>query len=190
MAVQIGAKAHNFADPTGLLSDCHRRVEMFLGSLQAVAEVIAQPPAKETRQRLAGAIRYFAQAAPQHTGDEEESLFPRLRRTNDPAVQSAFANLEKLEADHRWARPVHASVERLGKLYLATGKLADAEVTEFRSSVARLATMYQKHISIEDESIFPLAERFLSRTEMLAIAREMADRRSVPLVMDIAEPDR
>jgi hypothetical protein len=34
MPVQIGAKAHSFSDPTGLLSDCHRRIEMFLGSLQ------------------------------------------------------------------------------------------------------------------------------------------------------------
>jgi hypothetical protein len=31
MPVQIGAKTHNFSDPTGLLSDCHRRIEMFLG---------------------------------------------------------------------------------------------------------------------------------------------------------------
>jgi hypothetical protein len=28
MPVQIGAKAHTFSDPTGLLSDCHRRIEM------------------------------------------------------------------------------------------------------------------------------------------------------------------
>src|SRR6516164_1977434 len=43
MPVQIGAKAHNFTDPTGLLSDCHRRVEMFVGMLQAVGEVIDNP---------------------------------------------------------------------------------------------------------------------------------------------------
>ena len=30
MPVQIGAQAHNFSDPTGLLSDCHRRIDMFL----------------------------------------------------------------------------------------------------------------------------------------------------------------
>lgn len=35
MPVQIGAKAHSFSDPTGLLSDCHRRIEMFLESLQS-----------------------------------------------------------------------------------------------------------------------------------------------------------
>jgi len=33
MPVQIGAVIHNFSDPTGLLSDCHRRIEtMYLHS--------------------------------------------------------------------------------------------------------------------------------------------------------------
>ena len=31
MPVQIGTETHNFSDPTGLLRDCHRRIEMFLG---------------------------------------------------------------------------------------------------------------------------------------------------------------
>ena len=44
MPVQIGAKAHSFSNPTGLLSDCHRRIEMFLSTLEAVASVIEQPP--------------------------------------------------------------------------------------------------------------------------------------------------
>ena len=52
MPVQIGAKAHSFLDPTGLLSDCHRRIEMFLGSLQSVAEIIDCPLSAETRAAL------------------------------------------------------------------------------------------------------------------------------------------
>ena len=90
MPVQIGAKAHNFTDPTGLLSDCHRRIEMFLGSLQAVAEVIDHFPAEETSRALESALRYFTQAAPKHTADEEESLFSRLRQIHDPEIESAF----------------------------------------------------------------------------------------------------
>lgn len=34
MPVQIGAPGYNFSDPTGLLSDCHRRIEMFLRVLR------------------------------------------------------------------------------------------------------------------------------------------------------------
>jgi hemerythrin-like domain-containing protein len=161
-------------------------MEMFLGSLEAASEAIAQPPAEETRQTLTAALRYFAQAAPKHTADEEESLFPRLRNINDTEVESVFASLEELEDDHRWAAPLHAAVERLGEQYLLTGSLTDAEVTEFRNSVARLSSMYRRHIGIEDELVFPLAERLLSKSEKAAIAQEMADRRNVPLVVDIA----
>ena len=84
MPVQIGVKSHNFTDPTGLLSDCHRRVEMFLGMLVAVADVIDHPVTADTGRLLDSALRYFVQAAPKHTADEEESLFTRLRQIRDP----------------------------------------------------------------------------------------------------------
>ena len=78
MPVQIGSKAHNFGDPTGLLSDCHRRIEMFMQVLERVAQTIDSSPEEEVRQSLETALRYFREAAPKHTADEEESLFPRL----------------------------------------------------------------------------------------------------------------
>lgn len=59
MPVQIGAKAHPFSDPTGLLSDCHRRIEMFLRALEGVASVIDRPLTEETRAALKSALRYF-----------------------------------------------------------------------------------------------------------------------------------
>jgi hemerythrin superfamily protein len=103
MPIQIGAKTHSFADPTGLLSDCHRRIKMFLGTLEAVAKTIDEPPSENTRQALLGSLRYFAEAAPKHTADEEESLFPRLRQIKDAEIQSAFKSMDNLEDDHRSA---------------------------------------------------------------------------------------
>lgn len=185
MPVQIGAKTHNFTDPTGLLTDCHRRIEMFLGSLQAVAAVIDQSPSEDTGRALEAALRYFAQAAPKHTADEEESLFPRLRQKQDSELVSAFEKLAGLEQDHRRAEPLHADLERLGSQYLATGRLSDSEVQEFRSAVASLAEMYKRHIALEDEWLFPLAARKLSTSERSAIAEEMARRREVKLVTEI-----
>src|SRR6266567_4355417 len=67
MPVQIGAHAHNFSDPTGLLSDCHRRIEMFLRALERVAAVVDRPSTDETRAALESALRYFREAAPKHT---------------------------------------------------------------------------------------------------------------------------
>lgn len=155
MPVQIGVKAHNFTEPTGLLSDCHRRIEMFLGSLQAVAKVVDHPVSDEARTTLESALRYFREAAPKHNADEEESLFPRLRNINHPDVQVALAKIDELEKDHRWAAPLHEEVERLGHSYLSNGILSAAEAERFRSAVARLRVMYREHIHIEDDLVFP-----------------------------------
>ncbi|MGD0466869.1 MAG: hemerythrin domain-containing protein [Terriglobales bacterium] len=182
MPVQIGAKTHNFTDPTGLLSDCHRRIEMFLGTLEAVATLIDRPATEETRRALESALRYFAQAAPKHTADEEESLFPRLRQIHHPEIQAALSGLEQLEEEHRWAAPLHAEVERLGAQYLSTDNLSSDEVDGFRKAVASLAAMYKLHISVEDSVVFPLAARMLSDAEKVGIAEEMASRRKLKLV--------
>ncbi len=182
MPVQIGAKTHNLTDPTGLLSDCHRRIEMFLATLEAVAAVIDRPAAEDTARALESALRYFGEAAPKHNADEEMSLFPRLRQIGHPEMDSAFAELEHLEDEHRWAAPLHQQVERLGVQYLSMGKLSGTEVEEFRTAVTSLAAMYKRHISVEDELVFPLAARMLSGAEKSAIAKEMASRREVRLV--------
>jgi hemerythrin-like domain-containing protein len=179
MPVQIGATTHAFRDPTGLLSDCHRRVEMFLGALQSVAAVSNRPLTDEARRSLDLALRYFREAAPKHTADEEESLFPRLRRIQLPEMQHALAQLDALEQDHRWAEPLHAAVEKIGVRYLELSVLSPVEAGEFREAVEQLASMYKRHIEIEDNRVFPVAAQLLSQQEKDAVAREMATRRNL-----------
>ena len=179
MPVQIGAKAHSFSDPTGLLSDCHRRIEMFLGSLQHVADVIDHPLTEEARSALESALRYFRESAPKHTADEEESLFPRMRQTHDPKIQAALATLDALEGDHRKAEALHAQVDALGIQCLDQRHLLVTEADRFRQAVNDLASIYREHIRVEDEVVFPAAKRGLSGPQQSAIANEMASRRNV-----------
>ena len=91
MPVQIGAKTLNFSDSTGLLSDCHRRIEMFLGVLEAAAAVIDRPASEETGRALKSALRYFGQAAPKHTADEDSVIFPLAARLLPQAEKMAIA---------------------------------------------------------------------------------------------------
>ena len=170
MPVQIGVTAHHFSNPTGLLSDCHRRIEMFLGSLEAVAKIMDQPLTEETARALATALRYFREAAPKHNADEEESLFPRLRQVQNPEVQSALGKLKELEDDHRWSAPLHAEIDHLGGEYLSKGSLSTSEAENFRRAVASLVFMYREHISVEDHFVFPMAARVLSQADQIGRA--------------------
>ncbi len=184
MPVQIGAKAHEFSDPTGLLSDCHRRIEMFLRSLHRVAVVIDHPLTEDAGTALESALRYFRDAAPKHTADEGESLFPRLRQITHPEVQFAIERLEPLERDHLLAGTLHARVEELGQKCLATGGLSVEEARRFRESVASLTSIYEQHIRVEDELVFPVAQRMLPSSEKTVIATEMAARRNLKISFD------
>ena len=185
MPVQIGATTHSFNDPTGLLSDCHRRVEMFMGSLQAVAAVCDQPLTDHVRRALDLALRYFREAAPKHTADEEESLFPRLRRIDNAELRVALAHLDALEEDHRWAEPLHQIVDLIGNEFLVNGELTPAKCSDFREAVSQLAAMYRRHIDIEDKQVFPVAAKIVSAELKVEIAREMAARRAVKQVVSL-----
>src|SRR6476620_7749063 len=111
MPIVIGAKPEsNFADPIGLLTDCHRRVERFLSVLvQVSAQAQGGPLTGEQRTALETALRYFREAAPKHTADEEETLFPRLRAIGRPEVNAVLAKVDALEKDHTRAAESHAA---------------------------------------------------------------------------------
>ena len=90
MRITIGAKQESgFDDPIGLLGDCHRRIEQFLSILVAVADQ-ARGGRLNHDQRIAleTGLRYFREAAPKHTADEEESLF---RSSAGPGISSQLS---------------------------------------------------------------------------------------------------
>lgn len=184
MPIQIGQSAgHGFHEPLGLLSDCHRRIEHFLGVLATVTREAAgaelDPP---FRTALEAAIKYFAVAAPKHTEDEEASLFPRLRQSGDPTLADALASLDTLEHDHEEAEAHHVAVETLVRRWLTDGRLPESETQELREHLARLQVLYERHIAIEDDHVFPAAARVLDRAEIEQIGTEMARRRDVRIV--------
>lgn len=178
MPVQIGVRPHSAADPMGLMSDCHRRIEMFLAALERAGQALERPADGTLRDGLAAALRYFREAAPKHNADEEASLFPRLRATGSAEAAEALALLERLEREHRWADSLHATVDALGEKYLAHGPLPAAEAARFRAAVAELRAMYGEHIGLEDQVVFPLAVRLLSPEAKAEVTREMAARRT------------
>jgi hemerythrin-like domain-containing protein len=181
MPIQIGEKpGHNFAQPIGLLTDCHRRIEMFLGVLVKLAEELhGQEMSLEQRRAFNGALTYFREAAPKHTADEELSLFPRFRAAGGPEVEHVLADLDRLEADHVYANCLHLEVEALGLEWLRDGRLPQESAARLRSITSELRAIYKAHIEVEDHRVFPLAARVLGADAQREIGHEMATRRNL-----------
>ena len=81
------------------MSDCHRRIEHFLHLLIVVTQQArGRTLSTEQRDAMEVALRYFEEAEPKHTADEEESLFPRLRASQHPKAPEALALTVALRA--------------------------------------------------------------------------------------------
>jgi len=179
MAIQIGQKKESdFTDPLGLLGDCHRRIEHFLGVLVRLSTK-ARGGSLDSAEKelLERALAYFRNAAPKHTADEEDSLFPRLRAS--AASDAPLARLDELEHEHELAARDHEIVESSGRCWLAEGILAPEQGARMVQALERLAGIYSRHIAVEDTELFPLASRLLQPEELAEVGREMADRRGI-----------
>ena len=173
---------HGFDEPLGLLSDCHRRIEHFLQVLIAVhARTAGCELTPGERGELEGALRYFEVAAPRHTADEDESLFPKLRESKDPAAQDVLDTLARLERDHGTADGHHRAVDRLVRRWLAEGILDAGGTRALDGHLAALKAIYDAHIGIEDREVFPSAGRLLTADQLGEVGREMAARRAIVL---------
>jgi hemerythrin-like domain-containing protein len=176
MAVQIGAKPDSgFDDPIGMLVDCHRRIESFLHILCVVVERAPNRPfTDEEIQAVQAALQYFRVGGQRHTADEEESLFPRLRAES---AAGAPAELGGLENDHRHANDLHRAVEILYSTWIADGSLNPDDEARLRSETKQLKHLYEEHIQLEEQIVFPRAARILDSRTLAEIGREFHARR-------------
>jgi hemerythrin-like domain-containing protein len=180
MPITIGAKQEsNFDDPIGLLGDCHRRIERFLSTLIAVADQARGARLNhDQRTALETSLRYFREAAPRHTADEEESLFPYLCRTWK-VERAILAEIAALKEDHEEASMYHRQIDRIGSRWLIEGELKAVELEALTIGLTALSALYRRHIKFEDDVIFPLATRVLSDSEKAQVGCEMASRRGL-----------
>ena len=176
MAVQIGAKPDSgFDDPIGMLKDCHRRIERFLGILCLVARQ-AQGRALNIDERNAveAALRYFDESGPRHNLDEEDSLFPRLRAIEAAAV---LQKVKRLESEHGIAGVMHDETAQLYSKWMAKGGLSTDEGIRLLTITEELQTLYREHIHIEEDVVFPFAAKLLDRDAVAAMGSEFRIRR-------------
>lgn len=181
MPVTIGAApAADFTQPIGMLMDCHRRIERFLGALVKVTERAngREMNAMEKRDWL-NALEYFRNAAPRHTADEEESLFPRLRSIGGQKVEAALDDVARLHADHIRADTLHAQVDEIGRRWVEQQTLSEEDTAKLRDALAELTRLYGQHLELEDRHLFPIAAEVLAQSDLSEMGAEMAKRRGL-----------
>ena len=179
MPVVIGGKPEShYSDPIGLLTDCHRRIERFLEALARIAsEDGGRELAADRRASLETALKYFREAAPKHTADEEKTLFPRLRACGRPEIDAMLAKVQSLEQDHARADLVHAEIDRLGQAWLTAGTLPAGDAARMTQLLDELVLLYRDHIALEEGAVFPQAAAVLNDADRKSMGEEMAARR-------------
>jgi hemerythrin-like domain-containing protein len=180
VAIIIGNKpGSDFNDPIGLLEDCHRRIEKFLNVLVTLADQ-SQGNALTAEERAAAetSLRYFREAAPKHTADEEESLFPRLRSLQNYGT-TELAKLDNLHTDHGAAEENHRAVDELFRRWLTDDGLPAGDLTRLKSLLHSLRDAYAHHIKEEETLVFPNAAKLLTTSDLQAVGSEMAKRRGL-----------
>ncbi len=170
----------DFTDPLRLLVHCHERIEAQLSVLESAAEIL-RAGNRQSLPRVFGAIdaacAHFAIPGVKHTEDEEVSLFPRLREHGGAGGEEALAAMTELESQHRTAEKLHTEFDEFVSTLPRDGSADARELDCFSSLVAELKTLYRPHILLENNFVFPVAERVLSASEIQGLGEEMRARR-------------
>jgi len=167
-----------YDDPLGMLLGCHRRIEKKIATLKALcAHLSAKGIDAEAITAAQGVLLYFDVAAAHHHADEEQNLFPMLRqRITDEAERERFERLDaQLRAEHREIERVWSRVRRPLEA-LAEGIMRTIPETDARA----FATLYSRHIELEEGVFRSLTQRWLGASDLVALGRAMAERRGAP----------
>lgn len=189
MPISLGGKPlADFGEPIEMMKDCHRRIEHFLDELLEVERRFGNRKLDEDgRHALEASLNYFANFAPRHTADEEHSLFPRMRSSDDSAAHAVMADLKRLESDHRGCEALHLLVDRLVRDWLRRGWLGSRQQERLRVALGKLEEIYAAHIQLEEQRVFAVAARVLRSEQVREIGEEMRGRRSLTSLGHITE---
>lgn len=177
MPVQIGARPDSgFDNPLGMLRDCHRRIEKFVGIRCHVAARRASGPlTDEELSAVKAALQYFIEGGRRHNQDEEDSLFPRLRT----AHRAHHDIIHRLQSEHHSADELHGTAARLFSAWISHGYLDPEDQASLTSVTQQLKTLYAEHIRVEEDIVFPHAAKVLDSRLLVEIGSEFRQRRTL-----------
>lgn len=176
MKLRIGG----FAPPQGdenavaLLLACHQRIRHFTSLSQKLSEA-AGLPLEQIVDAAARTRRYFTEALPKHSADEEGSVAPRLLERN--LSDEERAAVESMVRQHSEIDATLASlIGHWSELEERPGLLPQI-AAELAQLTSKLQAQWDEHLGLEERLVFPAMARELSEAELAQVLSEMRRRR-------------
>lgn len=164
-----------FANPLDFIAEDHLAEREICALMDDVAASAAADV--ETCDRIIAFLKY---QLPAHLEDEEQDLFPMLRRRCDPEDEIDKA-LDRLQNDHR-----HAGVDTPVVIaLLAAAAVRQTEINAAgRTILADYARNARRHLIFENAIILPLARLRLRTSDLNRMRRNMLKRRGLDRLLD------
>jgi hemerythrin-like domain-containing protein len=160
--------------PVDLLVGCHQRIRHFSAISRRLAET-PDAPVQQVSEAAEAVYRYFHVALPLHEADENVSIDPRLHDAAPPELAQAS---EEMVRQHR---TINALLQQLLPLWDALCREPE-KLPGFAPRLRRLSIDFEQlwdvHLKLEEEVVFPAIDRWLPKSEVDAILREMRERRA------------
>lgn len=154
-----------------LLLACHARIRRFTRGALALLE--AEVPAIVVAATARALVDYFGRALRLHSQDEDLSLRPRLEAGGHLSWETAA-----IAAQHE---RIHALVDQLLVRWEVIAREPDRlgdERAGLLAPTVELGELFEAHLSLEEERVFPHVRELLTEEMDREIVREMRERRA------------
>jgi iron-sulfur cluster repair protein YtfE (RIC family) len=158
-------------DAFGILAHCHEHILGKLAELEETSRALRREGAYSDAllARFCDALVFLDTAIPMHSADEEQSLFPRLRRCQPFTGRAGDTPMDCMESEHKQHQRLLAALKRA---------LMQREVLGAADAAVAVVNEYRAHIGKENEVLFPWAKELLNDpAEVAVMTREMQARR-------------
>jgi hemerythrin-like domain-containing protein len=181
-SVRSGPAAGEFVskieDPLQHILNCHEQIERRLTTLQQAAMTVGFSEGGML-QDAAAALSYELEVLHAidllHTEDEEQSLFPRLRARLKDDTSILEPLMLSLELQHQNEQAAFGKLKAVAATLTAKGQQPE-QGSSCEDLVLELANICRPHISLENDSLLPLARKTLTANDQKEILREMRER--------------
>ncbi|MFQ5773483.1 MAG: hemerythrin domain-containing protein [Kiloniellaceae bacterium] len=162
-----------FGSPIDFLSAEHERQ---LAVCDVLDRLVHNPRHGTDAAVLEAVRRYLVRDLPLHVADEEEDLFPLLRR-RCPKSDDIEEIFELLQREHEMDQTLYQELIRNLEALIAGHAFADP--AQFMMNTFVFSETQRRHLAWENSVILPRADRHLTEEDCAELGRRMAARRGI-----------